>query len=60
MEFQKWLDRLARLIEYGFNLPDGDGAKYIATGGVTCWREMFDGGLSPEDALEKEFAAARH
>jgi hypothetical protein len=55
MEFDRWMVELAAKLGEAFDM---DGAEYIRQTGEECWREMFDDGLSPADAVSEEVSAA--
>lgn len=60
MTFAYWLQRLARELELILGMETGAGAQYVEATGDTCWREMFDDGLTPEEAAQEEAHAAAH
>lgn len=55
MTFEEWKVELAAKLGVAFSM---DGTEYIRQTGEACWREMFDDGLSPDEAVSEEYAAA--
>ena len=53
--FDQWSTELAAALTQAFDM---DGAEYIRQTGEECWREMFNDGLSPADAVSEEVYAA--
>lgn len=55
MQWEQWLEQLKRDLGRAFNM---DGAVYVRQTGEECWREMFNDGLSPSEAVSEEVYAA--
>ena len=55
MNFEQWMHELAIGLRNAFAI---DGREYIRQTGEECWREMFDDGLSPAEAVSEEVYAA--
>lgn len=55
MDWEHWKAQLA--VELGKTFAM-DGDEYIRQTGEECWREMFDDGMTPEDAADEEAYAA--
>lgn len=55
MDFDAWMKDLTARLGETFGM---DGAEYVRQTGVECWREMYDDGMSPEDAVSEEVSAA--
>lgn len=50
MTFEKWLEELNTIARaYGFK-----GAPIVEQTGAECWRECYDEGLTPREALMNE------
>ena len=57
--FAKWLKALEPELARQLGMTEAEAAVLIqSTGPGDCWREMFDDGLSPEDAAGEEAHAA--
>lgn len=54
MTFEQWIDALGPLLDSAFGWETGEGAEYIQKSGAESWREMYDDGLSPDDAVSEE------
>lgn len=53
MTFEQWVEK----VEETFTLIAGiDGAGYVEDTGLGAWREMYEEGLSPDDAVEEEMS----
>lgn len=55
MTFDEWLTALAVEFE-----RIGWGISYVERTGAECWREMYDDGLTPVDAVSEEMSAAAY
>lgn len=55
MNFEEWKIELEAELSRVFAM---DGAEYVRQTGEECWREMFNEGLSPKEAVSEEASAA--
>jgi hypothetical protein len=56
VDFEDWivaLDQEFQKIGWGYE-------RYMQQTGSECWREMFDDGLTPSEAVSEELSAAAH
>lgn len=60
MTWDEWIAALPAALAKIFAMTLDEARSYVeATGADGVWREMFDTGLSPAEAAEEEWCAAR-